>query len=163
MTSAAVCGPHQVTALILWGHSTLPGKAQFSRANSLNSTSTPNPEGPVFRSLLANLWDSSWWEHVCYLCGRWQMQVLPKESQPRLLIQFTVLTLWPLCSMEKRLLITGSCFLCAFGEMGNKRMKGTHWGKTTSGLNWWRRVDDGITGQVQITWDRNSCKRRLSL
>lgn len=87
-------------------------------------------------------------------------------SHSHLLTQLTFLTLWPLCPTERRLLTTGSYFSCTFGEMGNKKMKRTHWGKIISGLNCWHNKDESVMSQTQIIGHRmhandSSCKNLL--
>lgn len=77
----------------------------------------------------------------------------PRSHSP-LLSQLTFLPLWSLCTTEKKLLITGSYFSCTFGAMGNKKIKGTRWAKTTSGLNCWYDIEAGIMSQMQITGRR---------
>lgn len=144
--------PRQMAALILQGHSALPRKAQFSRAKDSTSTSGPYPQCLVCPPLPATLWDIRYERFVSSL---WMMTngSSPRSYSP-LVTQLTFLTLWPLCPTEKRLLITGSYFSCTFGEMGNKKIKGTHWGKITSELNCWHNMDAGIMSHMQITGRR---------
>lgn len=131
--------PHQmaalnskVTQLYPEKHSSLQPRAQTALLDHIQSFC-------IFTPLPATLWDTRWWEYslISVDNDKW---VLPKELQLTT-DQLTFLILWLLCPTEKKLLITGSYFSWAFGEKGNKKIKGTHWGKFSSMLNCWYSMD----------------------
>lgn len=143
----------KVTQLYPEKHSSLEPRIQLALLDHIHSVWFVTP-------LPATLWYISYERFVSSLC------MMTNGSSPRsyspLVTQLTFLTLWPLCPTEKRLLITGSYFSCTFGEMGNKKIKGTHWGKITSELNCWYNMDAGIMSQMQFI-GRRKYKWQLSL
>lgn len=117
----------------------------------------------VFISLPVTLWNLSRWEHLLRLYGWWQMG-LPHRITAHW---------WPsshfssfgLCvPLRRGSVTTESCFSCSSADTGNKRIKRTHRGKRTSGLNcwtiwmmtlwaWYRRLGTGTHAS-----DRTHCK-----
>lgn len=149
-------GYPQVTQLYSEKHSSLDPRAHRALPDHSGRTGvlTP-PPGP--------LWNPSWGGHSLHLCG-WRQGVLPIGSQP------TFLSLWPLChtpyppnpAPRRGSLTMESCFSCTFAEMGNKRIKRTHWGEMTSGLSCWGNADDGIMSLKKMIEPWNSCRGQCS-
>lgn len=115
-----------------------------------------------FISLPVTLWNPSQWEHSLRLYG-WR-QLGPPHRVTAHWRPSSHLSPFGFCAPLRRGSLTvGSCVSCTCAEMGNKRIKRTHWGKKDLWALLLNNMDEGFMSPIQMIGHRKSWNGQHSL